>query len=59
MSIGPSLPHFEPVLDVDVVTGSPDQLPRVSRRLAVIGNRYRGENGIAGRHAFRSPAGGV
>ena len=52
----PGLPA-KPVIDIDVVIEREDQLEEVIKRLAAIGYRFRGDLGITGRYAFRSPAG--
>ena len=43
----------KPVIDMDVVLGSPE----VIRRLAILGYAHESELGIAGREAFRWPVG--
>jgi GrpB-like predicted nucleotidyltransferase (UPF0157 family) len=47
----------KPIIDIDVVIASFDELDRVKAALANIGYEYSGEQGIAGRHAFKQPAG--
>jgi GrpB-like predicted nucleotidyltransferase (UPF0157 family) len=47
----------KPVIDMDVVIGSPADLPEVIRRLGTLGYVHEGDIGIAEREAFRSPAG--
>jgi GrpB-like predicted nucleotidyltransferase (UPF0157 family) len=45
----------KPVIDIDVVIASSDELPVVIERLARIGYEHEGDLGIGGRHAFKSP----
>jgi GrpB-like predicted nucleotidyltransferase (UPF0157 family) len=47
----------KPVIDLDAVLSSPADLPRAIRILAGIGYVHEGNLGIAGREAFRPPAG--
>jgi GrpB-like predicted nucleotidyltransferase (UPF0157 family) len=47
----------KPVIDLDVVLASPADLPAAIRLLATIGYLHEGDLGVAGREAFRSPAG--
>ena len=47
----------KPIIDLDVVLGSPADLPEGIRLLARIGYVHEGDLGIAGREAFRSPRG--
>lgn len=47
----PGLPA-KPILDIDVVIDSPDQLPAVAEALGTVGYRHIGDLGIAGREAF-------
>jgi GrpB-like predicted nucleotidyltransferase (UPF0157 family) len=47
----------KPVIDLDVVLASPADLPEAIRLLATIGYLHEGDLGVAGREAFRSPAG--
>jgi GrpB-like predicted nucleotidyltransferase (UPF0157 family) len=49
----------KPVIDMDVVLASPSDLPEVVRRLGLLGYTHEGGLGIAGRDAFRWPAGEV
>jgi GrpB-like predicted nucleotidyltransferase (UPF0157 family) len=46
----------KPVVDLAVVVREED-VPHAIERLAPLGYVYRGEQGIPGRHAFRSPPG--
>ena len=52
----PGLPA-KPIIDIDVVIESEDQLEDVAARLAAIGYEPRGDLGVTGRYAFKSPAG--
>ena len=52
----PGLPA-KPIIDMDVVIESEDQLEDVAARLAAIGYEPRGDLGVTGRYAFKSPAG--
>ena len=47
----------KPVIDLDVVLASPADLPEAIRLLATIGYLHEGDLGVAGREAFRPPAG--
>lgn len=47
----------KPVIDLDLVVGTQDDVPAVIERLATLGYRHRGDLGITGREAFQSPAG--
>lgn len=47
----------KPVIDVDVVLRSQQDLPRAVARLATLGYAHRGDLGIAGREAFAPPPG--
>jgi GrpB-like predicted nucleotidyltransferase (UPF0157 family) len=47
----------KPIIDIDVLLRSPDDLPPAIAALASIGYRHRGDLGIPGREAFRAPAG--
>jgi GrpB-like predicted nucleotidyltransferase (UPF0157 family) len=47
----------KPIIDLDVILASAADLPRAIRLLASIGYVHEGNLGIAGREAFRSPAG--
>ena len=52
----PGLPA-KPIIDMDVVIESEDQLEDVVARLSAIGYEPRGDLGVTGRYAFKSPAG--
>ena len=52
----PGLPA-KPIIDMDVVIESADQLEDVAARLTEIGYEGRGDLGVTGRYAFKSPAG--
>jgi GrpB-like predicted nucleotidyltransferase (UPF0157 family) len=45
----------KPIIDIDVVIPSRDDLPEAIRRLASIGYRHEGDLGIADREAFAQP----
>jgi GrpB-like predicted nucleotidyltransferase (UPF0157 family)/quercetin dioxygenase-like cupin family protein len=45
----------KPIIDVDVVVASEDDLRPAIERLAGIGYRWRGDMGVAGRESFRRP----
>ncbi len=45
----------KPIVDIDVVVPSQDEIPDVVRRLASGGYVHRGDLGIAGREAFDVP----
>ena len=47
----------KPIIDLDVVLGSPADLPEGIRLLASLGYVHEGDLGITGREAFRSPEG--
>jgi GrpB-like predicted nucleotidyltransferase (UPF0157 family) len=47
----------KPVIDLDVVLRSGEDLPRAVERLATLGYAHRGDLGIAGREAFAAPPG--
>jgi GrpB-like predicted nucleotidyltransferase (UPF0157 family) len=47
----------KPVIDLDVVLSSPDDLPEAIGLLARVGYVHEGDLGIAGREAFLSPSG--
>jgi len=47
----------KPIIDIDVLLESEHLLPAVVVRLATLGYVHRGDLGIPGREAFRSPAG--
>jgi len=46
----------KPVIDLDVVV-RPEDVEHAVRRLATLGYGHRGELGVPGRHAFRTPLG--
>jgi GrpB-like predicted nucleotidyltransferase (UPF0157 family) len=46
----------KPIIDIDVLLRSTEDLPRAMAALASIGYQHRGDLGIAGREAFRAPA---
>ena len=43
----------KPIIDVDVVIATREQLPEISERLAGIGYGHEGDQGVEGREAFR------
>ena len=47
----------KPIIDMDVVVPAVADIPEAIRRLAILGYVHRGDLGIPGREAFRSPAG--
>jgi GrpB-like predicted nucleotidyltransferase (UPF0157 family) len=46
----------KPIIDIDVLLKSATDLPFAISRLAAIGYEHRGDLGITGREAFRTPA---
>jgi GrpB-like predicted nucleotidyltransferase (UPF0157 family) len=49
----------KPIIDVDVVVGSPEDVPRAIERLYRLGYVYQGDKGILGREAFMWPPGAL
>ncbi len=47
----------KPIIDIDVVVRSTEDVPRAIGRLSVLGYTHLGDLGIAGREAFESPKG--
>lgn len=47
----------KPVIDMDVLLRSIDDLPAAIRQLATIGYIHQGDLGVPGREAFRAPVG--
>jgi GrpB-like predicted nucleotidyltransferase (UPF0157 family) len=47
----------KPVIDIDVVVGSADDVPTAIERLRSLGYVYQGDKGIRGREAFMWPPG--
>jgi GrpB-like predicted nucleotidyltransferase (UPF0157 family) len=47
----------KPVIDIDVVVRSPDDVPTAVERLQSIGYVYQGDKGVKGREAFMWPTG--
>ena len=45
----------KPIIDIDVVLISAIDLPGVIARLAAVGYEHRGDLGVTGREAFRTP----
>jgi GrpB-like predicted nucleotidyltransferase (UPF0157 family) len=52
----PGLPA-KPIIDIDVVVSSDDEVSGAVERLASLGYEHEGDLGVAGREAFRWPAG--
>jgi GrpB-like predicted nucleotidyltransferase (UPF0157 family)/mannose-6-phosphate isomerase-like protein (cupin superfamily) len=46
----------KPIIDLDIVVASPDDVGIVIERLATLGYRWSGDLGVPGREAFRRPA---
>jgi GrpB-like predicted nucleotidyltransferase (UPF0157 family) len=46
----------KPIIDMDIVVASPDDVAPVIERMATIGYRWRGDLGVTGREAFRPPS---
>lgn len=49
----------KPIIDIDIVIASPQQLVSVINRLQKLGYEHRGNLGIEGREAFRAPQGTI
>jgi GrpB-like predicted nucleotidyltransferase (UPF0157 family) len=47
----------KPIIDIDVVVGSADDVPAAIERLRSLGYLYQGDKGIKGREAFMWPSG--
>jgi GrpB-like predicted nucleotidyltransferase (UPF0157 family) len=47
----------KPIIDLDVLLGSADDLPTAIQRLASLGYEHQGDLGIPGREAFRCASG--
>jgi GrpB-like predicted nucleotidyltransferase (UPF0157 family) len=47
----------KPIIDLDLVIPSSDDIPEAIARLAALGYAHRGDLGIAGREAFSPPSG--
>jgi GrpB-like predicted nucleotidyltransferase (UPF0157 family) len=45
----------KPIIDMDIVVGSDNEVRPVIERLANLGYRWQGDLGVAGREAFRPP----
>ena len=45
----------KPIIDMDIVVATPDDVPAVIERLRGIGYRWRGDLGVKGRESFRPP----
>src|SRR6201987_6275002 len=48
----------KPVIDIDVLMRSDVEFPLVTNKLALLGYDHRGDLGVPGRQAFRTPPGG-
>ena len=49
----------KPVIDIDVIVASPDDVPVAIQRLATVGYSHRGDLGVPGREAFSAPDGAI
>jgi GrpB-like predicted nucleotidyltransferase (UPF0157 family) len=49
----------KPIIDLDLVVASPEDIPAAIARLAALGYTHQGDPGIPGREAFLSPARGT
>lgn len=49
----------KPIIDIDVLLRSSDELPEVIRRLADLGYEHKGDLGVIGREAFRGKAAAI
>lgn len=49
----------KPIIDIDVLLRSSDDVPEVIRLLAEIGYEHRGDLGVTGREAFRANPGSI
>jgi GrpB-like predicted nucleotidyltransferase (UPF0157 family) len=49
----------KPIIDVDILLRSATDLPIVCTRLGSLGYEHRGDLGVAGREAFRTPPGQI
>lgn len=49
----------KPIIDIDIVVRSSEDIPPAIERLSSLGYRHVGDLGIAGREAFESPKGGA
>ncbi|HEX5115217.1 MAG TPA: GNAT family N-acetyltransferase [Pseudonocardiaceae bacterium] len=47
----------KPIIDMDVVAGQASDVPELIGRLASLGYRHNGDQGVPGREAFQEPAG--
>ncbi len=47
----------KPIIDIDILLRSVSALPTVCTRLGSLGYEHRGDLGVAGREAFRTPPG--
>lgn len=45
----------KPIIDIDVLLGSSNDLPQAINRLSSLGYEHRGDLGVSGREAFRAP----
>ena len=49
----------KPIIDLDVLLASPDDMPAAVNRLASIGYVHQGDLGVPGREAFKEQSGGA
>jgi GrpB-like predicted nucleotidyltransferase (UPF0157 family) len=49
----------KPIIDIDILLRSANDLPLVCTRLGSLGYEHRGDLGVAGREAFRTPPGQI
>ena len=49
----------KPIIDIDILLRSVSDLPIVCTRLGSLGYEHRGDLGVAGREAFRTPPGQI
>jgi len=48
----------KPIIDLDVLLRTEDEIPLAIERLAAIGYQHQGDLGVSGREAFRAPGSG-
>jgi GrpB-like predicted nucleotidyltransferase (UPF0157 family) len=51
--------HAKPIIDIDIIIENKILLPEIKKRLETLGYQYKGDQGIAGRFAFRQSTGSV
>jgi GrpB-like predicted nucleotidyltransferase (UPF0157 family) len=49
----------KPIIDIDILLGADADFPLVRERLGSLGYEHRGDLGVAGREAFRTPPGQI